>query len=97
LKDNNKKSKKVKNGDANAEVGRLVGTKHGVDGKWTAKELTQRRTQHSARGAAALAGLHRTDRRRQCLCLRHVDPFEEIEIAEKSAEEHRRSATEEEI
>lgn len=32
MKDNNKKSKKVKNGDANAEVGRLVGTKHGVDG-----------------------------------------------------------------
>lgn len=27
----------------------------------------------------------------------HVDPFEEIEIAEKSAEEHRRSATEEEV
>lgn len=26
----------------------------------------------------------------------HVDPFEEIEIAQKSAEEHRRSATEEE-
>ncbi|KAL2465626.1 hypothetical protein Adt_41477 [Abeliophyllum distichum] len=32
LKDNNKKSKKVKNGDANREVGRLMGTKHGIEG-----------------------------------------------------------------
>lgn len=27
----------------------------------------------------------------------HIDPFEEIEMAEKSAEEHRRSATEKEV
>ncbi|CAA3019857.1 protein RTF2 homolog [Olea europaea var. sylvestris] len=32
LKDNNKKSKKVKNGVANGEFGRLIGTKHGIEG-----------------------------------------------------------------
>ena len=27
----------------------------------------------------------------------HIDPFEEIEMAEKKAEEHRRSATEKDV
>lgn len=27
----------------------------------------------------------------------HVDPFEEIEMSEKNAEEHRRSATEKDV
>jgi len=27
----------------------------------------------------------------------HIDPFEEIEMAEKSAEQHRRSAAEKEV